>query len=73
MFQDIETLNDEFKCFYTQDNWEEMLNTLLCIPIEYDWKSGDDWCSGRATIKKVSMSGYLSLDGFKEMQEIFGG
>ena len=68
----IEQLNETITCFYTQDGWSELLNTLVGIPVKYVWKEQDDWSPSRAYIELVSTACFMSLDGFSEMQRLFG-
>lgn len=69
----LKDLEEYYTCFYSQDNWSGMLNTLVGIPIKYSWKEGDDWTPSRANIENVSMAGFISQEGFEEVQNLFGG
>ncbi len=67
-----EQLDTYYECLYNKDNWTETLNSLFAVPINYVWKESDDWSPSRSNIKLVSASNFVSLDGYKDMQEIFG-
>ena len=67
-----EQLDEYYTCFYTQDEWSCMLNSLFGIPIKYSWKEGDDWTPSRANIENVSVAGYISHEGYSDVQELFG-
>lgn len=68
----LNDLDNYYTCFYTQDNWSDMLNNLAGIPIKYNWKESDDWTPSRANIENVSLSGFISQEGFNEVQSLFG-
>lgn len=68
----LKDLNNLYTCVYTLDQWEDLLNTIIGVPIFYKWKENDDWCPGKAYIESVSVSNFFSVDGYKEMQTIFG-
>ena len=68
-----QNLDEYYVCFYTQDSWSEMLNTLAAIPIQYNWRENDDWAPSRSSVETISLGNFVSLEGYSEMQEIFGG
>lgn len=68
----LEHLNEYFTCAFSLDEWENMLETCLGIPFKYNWKESDDWTPSRAFIEFVSASSFISMEGYSEMQLIFG-
>lgn len=69
----LNDLNDYYNCFYSHDNWQDCLNNLFGILFQYKWKEMDDWAPSRAYIEIVNSSSFLTLNSYKEMQDIFGG
>ena len=64
-------LNQYYRCFYSCEEWADLLNTLIGVPIQYNWKENDDWTPGRAYIDKVSVQNFISIDSYQEMQKLF--
>ncbi|AYV82882.1 MAG: hypothetical protein Hyperionvirus3_28 [Hyperionvirus sp.] len=63
-------LNETFSCFLTLESWEE--SPLLCVTARYLWDANNDWNPGRSRIEQVGTAAFISLEGFDEMQKIFG-
>lgn len=70
---DINKLNDYYVCTYTTEEWKDLLNTMMCIPLQYVWREGDDWAPSRANIENVNLAAFVSIEGYKEAQTMFGG
>jgi hypothetical protein len=68
---DISDLNDAYSCFFTAEDWSELLPSLMGIPIKYIWKENDDWNPSISNIEHVNESTYISDDGYSELQDIF--
>ena len=66
-------LNEYYTCSYSLEDWENMLNTCLGVSMQYVWKEGDDWSPSRSFIESVSGSSFVSIQGYTDMQNIFGG
>lgn len=73
MISNKKDLDEYYVCFYTQDAWSNMLNSLIGIPIKYNWRELDDFAPSRANIESVSTAGFISQDGYHDIQAIFGG
>ena len=69
----LEQLKSYYTCTYSMDDWSDMLNTCIGCPIQYKWKEGDDWAASKSNIEEVSIASFISIDGYNEMQNIFGG
>jgi len=68
----LKELNSVYTCMYTIDQWDTMLNTVIGIPIQYKWKETDDWSPAKSFIEDISSSNFISMEGYREMQSIFG-
>lgn len=66
-------LNETYVCMYSQENWSDSLNTVFGIPIQYKWREVDDWSPSTASVEKISLAFFVSVEGHKEAQEMFGG
>ena len=71
----LEDLNNVFICVYTMAEWGELFEDgeLLGIPFKYNWKEGDDWAPSRAYIESVETSGFITLEGYDEIQKFVEG
>jgi len=65
-------LNETFVCNYTLMNWEELLDTCICVPISYVWNENDDWKASSSNIDKISIASYISFEGYENTQKIYG-
>lgn len=68
----LSDLNNYYSCFYSQDSWEDLLNTIFGIPIQYSWKENDDYAASRTYIELISTSNFISESGYSEIQNLFG-
>ena len=73
MDSDLAQLKDYYVCIYSIEDWSDMINTCVGISLQYNWKEGDDWSPSRAYIERVNESSFVSIDGYNEIQTIFGG
>lgn len=64
-------LDDVFTCFFSQENFSDLVESMIGLPIKYVWKSNDDWNSARAFIEHVCTAGFLSEDALTDVQELF--
>lgn len=63
-------LDDTFSCFFNLERWEA--SPLICVTAKYLWEANNDWTPSRARIEQVGTAAFISLEGFDEMQKIFG-
>ena len=68
----LDHLNENYVCIYSLEKWCEALNSCFGLAIKYSWKEQDDWAPSRATIEHVSPSSFISIEGYNEVQTIFG-
>lgn len=68
---DLNTLNDTYTCFYSMSDWTDNINSVFCIPIAYKWKGGDDWNPSHAKIDNISISQYISLEAYHDLQNTY--
>ena len=69
MKSNLNLLNETFECFYSMSNWTDNINSVFCIPISYKWRELDDYDTSNANIKNVSISQYMTLDSYHELQK----
>ena len=70
MESNLNELNETYVCFYSMNNWEENINSLFGIPLAYKWRGVDDWNPSNAKIDNVSISQYMSLDAYHDLQSL---
>lgn len=64
-------LNEYFECFVSKNRWDDLLDSLIGIPIGYNYNSNDNELPSESNVRVVNTNEFISDNGYFDACDMY--